>query len=44
MSGADKDHKETKDNLKMRPIVNAMDGPKKTISDIQYILQMPFNS
>ena len=34
MSGADKDHKETKDNLKMRPIVNAMDGPKKTISDI----------
>ena len=35
MKGAEKDHK-VLDNgvIKMRPIVNAMDGPKKTVSDI----------
>ena len=33
MKGADKDHKASA-NIKMQPIVNAMDRPKKTVSDI----------
>ena len=35
LKGSEKDHKVTENNdVKMRPIVNAMDGPKKNISDI----------
>merc|ERR1711954_455170 len=34
LKGAEKDHKANNGNIKMRPIENAMDGPKKTISDI----------
>ena len=34
LRGAEKDHKSSEGNIKMRPIENAMDGPKKTISDI----------
>merc|ERR1711954_603941 len=33
MRGAEKDHKADKSKIKMRPMVNAMDGPKKNISD-----------
>ena len=33
MKGAEKDHKQNEDKIKMRPIVNAMDGPKKNVSD-----------
>ena len=34
LSGSDKDHKECKkDEVKMRPIVNAMTGPKKALSE-----------
>ena len=33
LRGAEKDHKAS-DKIEMRPIVNAMDGPKKTVSDI----------
>ena len=35
LSGADKDHKECKKNeVKMRPIMNAMVGPKKCLSEL----------
>ena len=34
LRGSEKDHKQAEDKVKMRPIVNAMDGPKKTLSDI----------
>ena len=34
LKGAEKDHKENENEVKMRPIVNAMDGPKKNISKI----------
>ena len=34
LKGAEKDHKENEKSIKMRPIVNAMDGPKKNISDL----------
>ena len=35
LKGSEKDHKKPeKDNFKIRPIMNAMDGPKKNISDI----------
>ena len=35
LKGTEKDHKVTENKVvKMRPIVNAMDGPKKNISDI----------
>ena len=34
LKGAEKDHKEDKSRIRMRPIMNAMDGPKKTISDL----------
>ena len=34
MKGAEKDHKKYNGTIKMRPMLNAMDGPKKNISDI----------
>ena len=32
--GAFKDHKDTKEGIKMRPIMNAMSGPKRALSDM----------
>ena len=34
LKGAEKDHKDTDGAIRMMAIVNAMDGPKKTLSDI----------
>ena len=34
MKGSEKDHKPSDKSIKMRPIVNAMDGPKRNLSDI----------
>ena len=33
LSGNEKDHKESSNGLKMRPLMNIMDGPKKNISN-----------
>ena len=33
MQGKEKDHKDAKNGIKMRPVMNTMDGPKKNISD-----------